>query len=48
MPGTPEIVIVAKADETHPRQSGASLVELNDGSIFLAWDGGRHEQFSGR
>ena len=37
MPGTPEIVIVAKADETHPRQSGASLVELNDGSIFLAW-----------
>lgn len=33
----PHILTVAPATEETPRHAGASMVELNDGAIFLAW-----------
>jgi hypothetical protein len=33
----PHILTVAPASEEHPRHAGASVVELNEGTIFLAW-----------
>ena len=32
----PEIVMVAEASEEHPRNGGADLIELEDGSIFMS------------
>jgi len=37
MPRGPEIITAVEATEEHPRQGGASLIELKDGSILLAW-----------
>ena len=33
----PEIVFVARASAAHPRHAAASMIELKDGSLFLAW-----------
>lgn len=33
----PEIVFVARASAAHPRHVAASMIELKDGSLFLAW-----------
>jgi len=32
----PEIVMVAEASEAHPRNGGADMIELNDGTIFMS------------
>ena len=33
----PEIMIMAEATAAHPRHGGHSMIELSDGSIFMAW-----------
>ena len=36
MSGKPEIVMVVEATEAHPRHSCGDMVELKDGSLFMA------------
>jgi len=33
----PQIVTIAQADQQHPRQAGAGLIELQDASLMIAW-----------
>ena len=40
-----EIITVCKADEDFPRHSEASIVELNDGSLLIAWQRFERSQF---